>query len=49
MGHLHGQWGGGPWGWDQGGRGRPGPPPWLAEIFGMTPPAPPRRAAGAAR
>jgi DNA-binding PadR family transcriptional regulator len=42
MGHLHGQWGGGPWGWDQGGRGRPGPPAWLAEIFGMTPPAPPR-------
>src|SRR5688572_30368032 len=42
MGHLHGKWGGGPWGWDQGGRGRPGPPPWLAEIFGMTPPAPPR-------
>jgi DNA-binding PadR family transcriptional regulator len=42
MGRLHGTWGGGPWGWDQGGRGRPGPPPWLAEIFGMTPPAPPR-------
>jgi len=42
MGHMHGTWGGGPWGWDQGGRGRPGPPPWLAEIFGMTPPAPPR-------
>jgi len=44
MGHMHGKWGGGPWGWEQGGRGRQGPPTWLAEIFGMTPPAPPRAA-----
>ncbi|HEX5955268.1 MAG TPA: PadR family transcriptional regulator [Solirubrobacterales bacterium] len=42
MAHMHAKWGGGPWGWEQGARGRPGPPTWLAEIFGMTPPAPPR-------
>ena len=42
MGHMgmHGHWGSGPWSWDQGGRGRPGPPTWLAEIFGMAPPRP---------
>jgi len=48
----HGQWGhqwGGGWGgqggppWaGPGGRGRPGPPPWLAGLFGMTPPEPQR-------
>ncbi|HEX6150080.1 PadR family transcriptional regulator [Nocardioides sp.] len=37
MAHIHGKWGGGPWGWEQGSRGRPGPPTWLAEIFGMAP------------
>jgi len=42
MGHMHGKWGGGPWGWEQGSRGRPGPPAWLAEIFGMAPPPSPR-------
>ncbi len=37
-----GQWGGGPWGgwggpFDQGGRrGRQGPPPWVAELFGLS-------------
>jgi DNA-binding PadR family transcriptional regulator len=35
-----GQWSGGPWGgfggpFDSGRRGRPGPPPWVAELFGL--------------
>ncbi len=41
----HGNWSGGWGGWsDLPGRGRPpGPPPWLAGLFGMTPPEPPQR------
>ena len=36
-----GQWSGGPWGgfggpFDNGRRGRQGPPPWVAELFGLT-------------
>ena len=47
----HGQWGsawgggwtghGHPWG-GAAGRGRPGPPPWLAGLFGLAQPEPPR-------